>query len=136
MTVTTDQNRISRENIMCDHPVKAGEKIPGGVIVALNSAGLAVNGSDLAGALTARLISAEEADNTLGGNGDVRVLCYRKGDFKLKFASGVSAADVGKKVYCVDNDTVNFASATTNDIETGSVSQIIDGDYAWVDIEN
>lgn len=118
---TTDRNTpalyIQRE--LSPVPLATGAVIPAGVIVCLNAAGEAVNGSDTAG-LIAWGRSAHRADQTAG---DTQIVCERGVFLWGNNAGAIVAADVGKLAFIVDNQTVTDA-ATTNNIGVGYIEEV------------
>lgn len=50
-----------------------------------------------------------QADNSAGANDDVVAEVYEEGCFEFTFSNAITAADIGKVVYGVDNDTVDDA---------------------------
>lgn len=102
--------------------VAATTKLFQGGIVCKNAAGNAVKGSATAG-LIAVGIALEEADNTTGAAGDKTVQA-QPGCYKLANSAGadeITAADIGKACYIVDDETV----AKTSDAEARPPAGIV-----------
>ncbi len=118
---TTDRNTpalyIQRE--LSPVPLAVGAVIPAGVIVCLDAAGNAVNGSDTAG-LIAWGRSAHRADQTAG---DTHVVCERGVFIFNNNAGAIVQADCGKLALIVANQTVTDA-ATTNNIGAGFIEEV------------
>ena len=134
MTATTvDRGTQRRDSNQYAFPVAAATKIPGGVIVALNASGLAVNGAT---ATTLKAVGMSEAlaDNSAGSASDIKV-SVRRGCFKFGNSTAgdaITLADVGASCYIVDNQTV----AKTNGSATRSVAGVIrdvEADGVWVE---
>jgi hypothetical protein len=125
----TPQKKLLRE---VAYPVAAAEVIPGGVLVAVNAAGYAVNASDTAG-LTVVGVSFEGIDNTDGVNGELEIKVLH-GSFKLanNGVNPVVQATVGKAPQVADNQTLR-ASGATNAITAGVVDRLeSDGVWIWI----
>ena len=109
-------------------PVATNVKIFQGSLVQINNAGFAVPGS--ATAANVAIGRAEEpADNTGGANGAISV-DVRRGIFR--FAN--SAAEIGKTVYVVDDQTV----AKTNNAGARPAAGIcydVDAQGVWVEFQ-
>ena len=72
--------------------------------------------------------------NTLGGPvGAVTVKVEKVGAFVYAKAAAV-AADIGKKCFLVDDNTVS-TSATTNNIACGYVTELVDASHVRVRID-
>lgn len=114
-------------------PVDDGDVIYAGALVCVNADGYAVPGSDTAG-LRFVGVARERADNREGADGAVSVIVRRKGLFKMTLASAVTQASLGANVCIVDDQTVDLAAATTNDIVAGKIVELIDTTHAWVEL--
>lgn len=86
-------------------PVKAGQKITEGMIVAIKE-GYAIAGAKTTGAITVG-VAVEPADNTNGADGGIEIT-VKRGAFKILNSSvnPVTQADVFKTAYFVDAYTV------------------------------
>lgn len=114
-------------------PIDDGDKIYAGAFVCANAGGYGVPGADTAG-LTFVGVAREGGDNTNGADGAVSVIVRRKGVFKMTFASAITQAAVGANACIVDDQTVDLAAATTNDIVAGKIVEFIDSTHAWVEL--
>lgn len=110
---TTANARIQRADSDKGHAaVAASLKIPQNGLVFRNSAGYAVN-IVASGANPLLGLAAKEADNTAGAAGDIKVELWTEGVFTLGFAGAtLTIADVGKKVFATDNDTLSLTSTS------------------------
>lgn len=134
MTALTQDFQIERrDGDIQEYPVVADDIIYGGSLVAVNAAGYALPGSDTAG-LIFQGVAEARADNAGGAAGDINVEVRRRGVFKLTAGSAVAQANVGDPVYLVDDQTVDIAADTTNDIFCGVIVGFIDSTHVWVDI--
>lgn len=122
ITATKDTRR--QEAVILPFPVEEATKIPEGALVSVNAAGYAVNATDTTAERVVGVASAE-ADNTSGADGAIDVHVWTGGAHT--FVSGFSAtiANVGDKVYAVDNQTVDLAGTTTNDVLVGVVVGVL-----------
>lgn len=108
-------------------PIKANVKIYQGSLV-VNDAGVGAVARTATG-LVALGVSAQTYDNTGGAAGAMTVDCH-KGTFKFtNSAAGdaIVAADAGKTVYIVDDDTVAKTDGTGTRSAAGTM-QFIDTD--------
>lgn len=113
-------------------PVKSGEKIIGGAMVALES-GLAVDVTEATG-LTILGRAEGTVDNTAGANGDevARVL---RGCFRYANSAGgdaITLSDVGATCFAADNQTV---AKTDNGGARSAAGTIFDVDAQGVWVE-
>lgn len=134
MTATTEGRATSRrDGRQMTPPVAATTKIPVGVMVAINTSGLAVNGAATSSLVTVG-VSEADADNTAGADAAIRVK-VRRGCFKFgnsPSADQITLANVNANCYVVDNQTV----AKTNNSGARPVAGVIrdvDTDGVWVE---
>lgn len=125
MALTEDRNTIMKDGETLNPEVAASTKIYGGSIVARNSSGYAVPGSDAAG-LKVMGRAEEQIDNTSGANGDETIEVRRKKAFVFKNSStnAVTIAHVGTDIYVEDDETVS-SSGGTNNIVAGKCLAIL-----------
>lgn len=134
MTALSSDVQIERkEGLYLGYPVKASTTIYSGALVAVDANGWALPGADTAG-LVFQGVANQAADNSSGSNGDKTVVVSRTGLWKLTLGSTISQANVGDKVYLSDDQTVDLAANTTNDVLVGVIAGFIDSTHAWVDI--
>jgi hypothetical protein len=123
------------------YPVEANTKIYLGSMVALNGAGNAVPGSTATGLKVVGRADAkhggapgENADNTGGAAGAVAVVA-RRGVFLFANhgADAVTAAEVGKVCFVVDDQTVAKTNGTGTRSAAGRVVAIDASGGVWVD---
>lgn len=124
ITVRKDVRR--QEGNILSYPVAASTKLIEGALICVDqgAAGVAKNAADTSGFDFVGVLD-ETADNTSGAAGDVRakVWCYGVIDVAANFSA--AAGDVGKKVYAVDNQTVDLAANTTNDVLVGTIVEVV-----------
>lgn len=113
--------------------VAQGEKIfEGGLVCA--SAGVAVVASAALG-LIALGVALAEADNTDGNDGDI-IVEYRKGTFRFANsadADEITAADIGKRCYIIDDQTVARTNGGNARSPAGRVIDV-DSKGVWVEV--
>lgn len=132
--LTADRSTPARANSDFSFPVAAATKIFAGSIVAINTATTYAIKGTVATTLKAVGMAIEQADNSAGANGDVRVK-VRRGLFQFaNSAAGdlITLADVGSDCYIVDDQTV----AKTNGAATRSVAgkvRDVDAGGVWVE---
>lgn len=131
--LTKDRDTLYKEGVEEELPMAASAKVYGGSMVCTNASGYAAPGADTANFMFAGVACAE-ADNSAGANGAINVKIKRKGVF-LFAASGMTAADVGKTVYVLDDQTVALAAGTMNDIPAGKIVKVESATAVWVDID-
>lgn len=132
--LTEDKEAKFKDGVEIPAPVKADTKIFGGGFVCVDANGLAVPGADTAGLIFFG-VAMGRADNAGGAAGDKTVVCRRRGLVKTKITSTVTQANVGDSVYLVDDQTVDLAAQTTNDILCGKIVEFIAANWVWIDIE-
>lgn len=133
--LTQDIETQYRDGVELDFPMVASDIIYGGSWVAVNAAGYALPGSDTAGLIFGG-IATQRVDNSAGAAGAKSVVLKRKGTYKATMATAISQANVGDNVYLVDDNLLDVAANTTNDILCGKIRGYIDSTHAWVDIDS
>lgn len=110
-------------------PVIATDIIYEGAAVGRASAANAVR--PLADGDTFFGFAINQADNSAGAEGDVRVLVHGEGVIKLD-VTGVSGwDDAGKAVYATDDDTFSITDSGS-DTQIGVIKEHISGTKCWV----
>lgn len=121
-----------------NYPAKASQTIFSGTIVMKDSSGRALSGATATGMLGAGIAKTngglDRWDNSAGNDGDLKVEveeCIAK---LANSAAGdaIAAADVGKKCYIVDNQTVAKTDGTGTRSPAGLIRQV-DTDGVWVE---
>lgn len=118
--ITARKDTRRQEAVILPYPVEENTKIVEGALVSVNAAGYAVNATDTTGERVVGVASAS-ADNTGGADGAIDVTVWTNGahSFVANFSAAIS--NVGDKVYAVDNQTVDLAATTTNDVLVGVI---------------
>ncbi|HUT49980.1 MAG TPA: capsid cement protein [Alphaproteobacteria bacterium] len=132
MALSADRNTKFAEPLLESYPVAASTTIYAGSLVCLNSSGYAVPAADTSGYVFVG-VAREKIVNS-GLDGAKRITVRRKGCFELAYGGTAAITLVGTKVYVEDDQTVNAAASTTNDIPVGYVSQYVDASTVWVDL--
>tara|TARA_R110002051_G_C8724733_1_gene497184 strand:+ start:543 stop:980 length:438 start_codon:yes stop_codon:yes gene_type:complete len=132
---TKNRNTPHRLGLSRGLSVAAAAECFAGTIAVINATGFAEPGTTATG-LTAAGVFEHYQDNSDGADGD-QVVEVKRGNFALANSAGtdeITAADIGKACYIVDNQTV----AKTDGTATRSPAGIVDGvdDYGvWVNID-
>ncbi|WP_053091656.1 MULTISPECIES: hypothetical protein [Serratia] len=107
MTATlVDRNTPYRDGELTPVPLAAGEIIPAGVIVCINTDGYAVNGKEAPDLLYAGR-SEDAVDNSAGQDGDLYILVRMRKAFLWENDGTVTQASLGRRVFILDNQTVS-----------------------------
>jgi len=116
---------------LVEYPLATAEVIYEGTHTCLNSGGYLVKADKKSG-LTYAGVAYETADNSAGAAGDktCRVKVTKLHEFT---SSGLAQADVRKKVYVTDNQTVT-TSAPTYDVYCGNIAKVLSATSCMVDI--
>lgn len=117
-----------------DFPVYQSSTIYLGALVMVNASGYAIPGSDTAGGIFVGVNLDAQQDNSSGSDGDLDVTVTREGLFLMTFDTAISQANVGDQCFLVDDQTVDLAGDTTNDIYCGVITKYVSSTSAWVDI--
>jgi hypothetical protein len=134
VALTADKKSEYKDGVEGSYSVNGGSKIFAGALVAFDTNGDIIPGADTAGLVFAG-VSLEYVDNTGGADGALNVLVRRKGVYRMKSSATLTKANVGNKVFLVDDQTVGLAATTTNDVWCGNIVEYISSSEAWVDIE-
>lgn len=102
----------------------AAVKIYEGALVAVNSSGYADNAGDDSGAVFAG-VAQETKDNSGGAAGDLEVVIRSGGIVQVGAAFSAAQTNVGDEVTLSDNQTVDLAANTTNDVTCGRIVEVI-----------
>lgn len=132
MAMTANKDVARKEGKIESFQVEDNVHIYKGALVALNADGYLEPATDAAGKVLAG-VAYEECDNTLEGHGQGGKTCrvMRDGVFRLE-ASSVAQTLVGRKVYAVDDATVD--ETTNHDLLAGIVVEVVSSTVCWVDI--
>jgi len=122
ITVRKDVRR--QEGNILSYPVAASTKLFEGALIALNASGYAVKAADTTN-FTFVGVCDETADNTSGSAGDIRVKVWTYGVVDVVANFSAAAADAGKKVYQLDDQTVDLAANVTNDVLVGKIVEVV-----------
>ena len=115
-------------------PVAAGVNIYQGSLVALNSSGNAVTGSDLS-TITGVGVAVEQANNTDGSAGDIKVKVFTAGEVALPITNTAAiSASFGRKVAVMNNADVDVSGTNVNGVRVGTLMEAHENlsGYAWV----
>lgn len=101
-----------------------------GALVNVNAAGFLIAAGDTASE-TCVGIADENVDNSGGSAGDL-VCKVLSGRAFLITATSLLQTDVGTLAMVVDDDTVEVAAATSNDVEIGYIIEFVSVTSVWV----
>lgn len=104
--------------------VEEATKIFEGALVSVNAAGYLVNATDAANDLFIG-VADETIDNTAGADGALECKVRIGGVIDLAYGGTATIANLGDPVYAVDNQTVDLAGVTTNDVLVGRVVEFV-----------
>lgn len=136
MTATTTDRESKRSDGKLKSLKISNVKIPKGVLACVNTSGYVTNGSDTASYLFAG-VSYEQVDNSAGSAGDKEIRVEKTGEHTFAFGAGnATQASVGKEVCITDNQTVDDAATTTNDIKCGAITEVLSASLVRVRIDN
>lgn len=110
------------------YKVAANTEIFRGAGVMLNANGYLINASDTSGGIS-RGVSRDHVDNNPGSDGDLECEVDIGGaEIVVAFGtqSALTQANVGDTVMWKDNQTVELAGTSANDIEAGTIERIGD----------
>ena len=120
--LTSNINRTEKEGKLIAMPVKAATHIYKNALLKINAAGYVEGCAAEAGAVYAGM-AYEEIDNSAGAAGDLKVRVERLNAIYCAGA-GFVAADLGKKVYALDDNTVQLADPTNGQI-VGTIIEVV-----------
>lgn len=100
------------------------EEIFEGALVSVNTDGYAVNAGDDAGAVFVG-VAQESVDNSGGSAGDKKVVVRQGGIVEVASAFSAAQGNVGDVVTASDNQTVDLAATTTNDVTVGRIVEVV-----------
>lgn len=130
--LTQDRNTPRFEGDLREAPVAASQMIHAGALIAVNAAGNVVRGAVATGLIG--LGRAEErVDNSAGAAGAATVR-YRPGTFRYAnsaSADAITAADIGKVCFIVDDQTVALTNGSSTRSPAGAVEGV-DAQGVWV----
>ena len=132
MALAGDRKTISREGATLVLPVAEAAKIFAGSLVAVDANGYATPGA-VATTLKGVGRAEQQADNTLGADGDITVE-VRKGVYLFANSADtdeITRAQIGSNCYIVDDETVAKTDATGTRSVAGVVFDV-DADGVWV----
>ena len=133
--ITERKTSTDRQDGLIYHFLVGAEDIYEGALVAINAAGYAVNAGDDASAVVVG-VADTTALNAGGAAGAKEINVRRSGVFSFVAGWSAAQADVNTLVYAVDNQTVDLAATTTNDVLVGRVVEVLSSSKVRVDIRD
>jgi len=137
MAVTTDWNaQPMRPGAAVGVPMDgATQTIYRHTLVMNDATGYAVSGLDTAACIF-RGVAAQRVTLTTEADGTSEVMVHKTGEFLFAFGAGNAAiTTVGTAVFITDNNTVDVAGTTTNDVPCGRVSRYVSATRVYVNID-
>lgn len=131
--LTEDRETRRKDGKIGQGPVGAASTLFGGALICTNASGCLVPGSDTAGLALAG-VSKDRYDNSSGADGDLTAEYERDGLHLMNVGSTITQANVGDSVCIVDDQTVDLAANTTNDIPCGKIAEFVSSTKAYIDI--
>ena len=136
MAATTTDRDSKRSDGKLKSIKMAAVKMPKGALACINTSGYVTNGADTASFLFAG-VSYEAVDNSAGSAGDKEIRIEKSGEHLFAFGAGNAAqTSIGKEVCITDNQTVDDAATTTNDVKCGVIAEVISASLVRVRIDN
>lgn len=133
MTATTE-NQLIEQSVpgKNSHPVLAAKTLYQGTLVYTVLASGYATDDDAAGANYFAGVAVSECDNSAGASGDLNVEVLTVADVVLTGA-GFTAADIGKKVHGVDNNTVQLSATSATLV--GKIVEVVSATRVRVRLE-
>lgn len=128
-----DRDTRPKDGQIGQGPVAASTKLYGGALLCFNASGYLVKGADTAGLIFAG-VCRDQKDNSSGSAGDLTAEFDRKGLHLVNMGTAITQANVGDAVCLVDDQTVDLAANTTNDIACGKIIEYVTTGLAYIDI--
>lgn len=132
--LTADRNTVNREGSDFEFPVAAATKLFAGSIVGFNAGAANASKGVVSTTFKTAGVAVEQADNSAGAAGDVRVK-VRRGTWRFaNSAAGdaITLADIGSDCYVVDDQTVAKTNGTNTRSVAGKVRDV-DASGVWVE---
>ncbi|PKP71855.1 MAG: hypothetical protein CVT82_00350 [Alphaproteobacteria bacterium HGW-Alphaproteobacteria-4] len=130
--LTQDRNTPMALGDLREGAVAAAVKLFAGAIVMRNATGFLTPGATATGLVGVGRAEAQ-FDNSAGAAGDIQAR-YRPGVYRYAnsaAADAITAAEIGKACYAVDDQTVAKTSATNTRSKAGVV-EMVDAQGVWV----
>ncbi len=132
MALSKDRATPYTDGVEIAIPVYRNVKIYAGSLVCVGSHGFAIPGADASGNVLMG-VALEQADNTGGNDGDIKVRVRRKGVFEFA-ATSITQAMVGDLMYVVDDQTFDETSPGNN-VVAGILVKYISATKGWLAID-
>ena len=114
----------------------AAQTIYKGALAMNDATGYAVKGADTASCVFLGVAKEQKVISSAETDGTTKIRTYRDGIWRFAFgAANAVATSVGTVVYITDDNTVDVAGTTTNDIAVGKIVEVESASVVWVDIE-
>jgi len=131
--LATDRDTRKKPGVLGEGPVAAAKTLYGGALVCVNAAGYLTPGDDAANLVLAG-VSHDRYDNSAGANGDIDGVVERDGLHLMNMETAITQANVGDRVYIVDDQTVDLVANVTNNVFAGVIAEYLTTTMAYIDI--
>lgn len=101
----------------------AAVKVLEGALVNINAAGYATNATDTTNEIFVG-VADQTVDNSAGAAGDLELQVRIGGVVNVVSNFSAAQTNVSDQVYVIDNQTVDLAAVTTNDILVGRIVEV------------
>ena len=135
--LAADVNRQARSGDIVARPMDgAAQTIYKGSLTCNDTTGYAVPGADTASFIFLGVAREKKTIATTETDGTTNIRTERRGLHRFAFGAGNAAVtDVGTEVCITDDNTVDKAGTTTNDIKCGKIAIVESATVVWIDIE-
>jgi len=133
--LSADRNTLYADPRIEAYPVATDTTIYKGSLVMINSSGYAIPGADTASCVFVGVAQEQVVVASGADNGSKYVKVARLGCYRFAYGGTAAITDVGTMAYLVDDQTVNVAGSTSNDIPCGKITQVnTTANEVWLDI--
>ncbi len=122
---------------ICEIPVLAGAQIVGGTLIAFDKErGGCVSAAGRRGLIAAG-VSLQDVNNMQGATGSKMVMAHRRGRFLFDLVTAPTPADLFKRVYAADNQTVETDALGPDGPWVGNLVALVKPGEArgWIEID-
>lgn len=131
--LTQDRDTRRKRGELGSGPIAASKMLHGGAALCFNSSGYLTPGDDAAGLIFAG-ICTNPMNNLTGANGDLTAVFERVGLHLMLLATAAAITDTGKKVFLVDDQTVDLEANVSHNIPCGVLAELVTSTLAYIDI--
>lgn len=138
LAADTDRQAKGAGRIVSVPLAKEAEVFYKGALIMVDSSGYAIVGADTASCkFVGVAVENVTQSSAAAADGTNYIRCYTAGDFLITHNTGDAAVtDLGVEMCLVNDNEVDDATATTNDIKCGVVCDYESATQVWVRIDN